>query len=205
MSYLEGSNVTVERQTGESLRRFNKRISRHIIKTNPGFYCQHSMVHQMFYLHLSVCGLLVVSFFPKGSLGIKCENGWFPYERSCYAYFQEKVNWHEAEMECLSHGAESHLASILNEKEMHAVSNALLHIFKIDAPVWIGLYNKGGTLKRWRWIDLSAVNYIPWSPHEPNNKDGKEDCVAMTPKDLAKWNDENCDMKFNYLCKIIKT
>ncbi|XP_062839487.1 regenerating islet-derived protein 4 [Anolis carolinensis] len=182
---------------------FNKRLSRCNIKTNPGLIA--SMVQQMFGLHLSLCGLLVVTFFPQGSQGIKCENGWFPYERSCYGYFQDKVTWNEAELECLSQGAESHLASILNEKEMNAVSNSLQHLFKIETPIWIGLYDKGGTHRRWRWIDLSAVNYAPWGKNEPNNKNGKEDCAAMRPTNLTQWNDENCNMRYNYLCKITKS
>ena len=45
------------------------------------------------------------------------------------------------------------------------------------------------------------IDYTNWGEGEPNNALDGEDCVALTAWN-GKWNDDNCNSKFNYICEI---
>ncbi|XP_042323663.1 regenerating islet-derived protein 4-like [Sceloporus undulatus] len=155
------------------------------------------------WFHFSLLGLLFISFFPQGSQGIKCQSGWFQHDRNCYGYFPERLNWNHAEIECMSYGRNSHLASILHDREMDAVAVGLKTFFKLNGPVWIGLYNIGTKRwKNWRWIDMAAFDYLPWGYSGYNRLKGKGDCGAMPHWNLRAWKLMNCRMAQAYLCKM---
>ena len=53
------------------------------------------------------------------------------------------------------------------------------------------------------WTDRTAVNYVNWAPHQPDNFLGKEDCGEIfTSSGL--WNDQICGFPNNWICKISK-
>lgn len=60
--------------------------------------------------------------------------------------------------------------------------------FKADLSVKKALLNK-------------SLDYTNWAEGEPNNALDGEDCVAFTAWN-GKWNDDNCNSKFNYICEI---
>ncbi|KAK6057182.1 lectin C-type domain protein [Cooperia oncophora] len=79
--------------------------------------------------------------------------------------------------------------------------------------VWIGgRRRQGGRRYSFTWTDGSYFTYTNWAKFEPNDKNHKEDCVAMyhsridckeEMKFLKHWNDLPCDTKlaFGYVCK----
>ncbi|XP_036452394.1 pulmonary surfactant-associated protein D-like [Colossoma macropomum] len=52
------------------------------------------------------------------------------------------------------------------------------------------------------FVDLNKkpLTFTNWMPNEPNNHQGKEDCVGIYTN--AEWNDLNCDSDFNVVCEL---
>ncbi|KAG8138544.1 putative C-type lectin protein, partial [Naja naja] len=80
--------------------------------------------------------------------GVSCPNKWFLFEQNCYGFFETKLSWNDAETECTSHNKNTHLASILSEREMETISSVLLY-YEEPFSVWIGLFKnkRGKTIK----------------------------------------------------------
>lgn len=66
---------------------------------------------------------------------------------------------------------------------------------------WIGL-NDFLKKSSFRWSDNSAYDFSKWNPNEPNNSNGKEDCVQISYK--YRWNDLPCFAQLQFICKISK-
>lgn len=57
------------------------------------------------------------------------------------------------------------------------------------------------------WSDGSALSHTHWGPGEPNNHEGREECVEMvssTNGTYSWWNDLNCDAHQDWICMIAK-
>ena len=119
------------------------------------------------------------------------------------------ITWEDAKTaaEAMTYGGVSgYLATITSEQEHNFV------LARINQSGWIGA-NDIASEKTWRWMtgpeagtqfwygdqDGSAVNgqFANWSPNEPNNTNGNEDCAQIwfggSPGSLGKWNDLNCE------------
>ncbi|QRN94517.1 C-type lectin domain-containing protein [Archangium violaceum] len=68
---------------------------------------------------------------------------------------------------------------------------------------WIG-YNDRSVEGSWRWSTGTSF-YANWSPGEPNNAAGNEDCAvkASSGTYVGLWNDEDCNKQFAYVCESI--
>ncbi|XP_058047695.1 regenerating islet-derived protein 4-like [Ahaetulla prasina] len=132
--------------------------------------------------------------------GVSCPLNWFLFEQHCYGFFQNKLTWNDAETECSSHGKHAHLASILSKREMETISSALLTKYEESFKIWIGLYKVPGGKTRFRWLDASLVDYIPWAQSQPSTYKGN--CVELYGKDYKYWSLQFCCLKQPYLCKM---
>lgn len=58
----------------------------------------------------------------------------------------------------------------------------------------------------YQWSDGSPVTHTNWAPGEPNNHEGREECVEMvtTANGTSWWNDLNCDAHQDWICMIAK-
>ncbi|CAI5791088.1 C-type lectin domain-containing protein [Podarcis lilfordi] len=149
---------------------------------------------------LYLLGILVSSSFP-GAKTSSCPRDWMQNQGNCYAYFDFKMSWEDAEIECQSYGRGTHLASILTEKEAALVAKHIATYQKNPSNVWIGLQDPRQN-GRWRWADESTFNYRSWQTGEPNNVGGVEYCVELLHvSDLRKWNDRICDQMNTFICK----
>lgn len=57
------------------------------------------------------------------------------------------------------------------------------------------------------WSDGTPLSHTNWGPGEPNNHDGREDCVEMVTNangSYSSWNDLNCDAHQDWICMIAK-
>lgn len=57
------------------------------------------------------------------------------------------------------------------------------------------------------WSDGTPLSHTNWGPGEPNNHDGREDCVEMVTNgngSHSSWNDLNCDAHQDWICMIAK-
>uniref|UniRef100_W5M913 C-type lectin domain-containing protein n=1 Tax=Lepisosteus oculatus TaxID=7918 RepID=W5M913_LEPOC len=73
--------------------------------------------------------------------------------------------------------------------------------FQCDVPLSLSL-----TCAGYQWSDGSPLGYTNWGPGEPNDHQGREDCVEMVSSSNATswWNDLNCDAVHNWICVIPK-
>uniref|UniRef100_A0ABM5GQ53 Regenerating islet-derived protein 4-like n=1 Tax=Pogona vitticeps TaxID=103695 RepID=A0ABM5GQ53_9SAUR len=70
-----------------------------------------------------------------------CAREWLQYQGNCYGYFESKLTWHEAEIECQSYHRGAHLASILTVAEMLVVADHISAYQAERSSVWIGLHD----------------------------------------------------------------
>ncbi|XP_035247102.1 macrophage mannose receptor 1 [Anguilla anguilla] len=133
-----------------------------------------------------------------------CDPGWISkrHFRNCYKIFMvdysKKKSWNAAGEDCRSRGAE--LVSIHNFEEEIFLSN-----YSKGRTKWIGLQHnaiEGG----YQWSDGSALSHTNWGFGEPNNHQGRENCVEMvsTVNGSSWWNDLNCDAHQDWICEISK-
>ncbi|KAM3822069.1 C-type lectin BpLec-like [Vipera latastei] len=176
------------------------------------------------YIGLCCLGILITNPF----LGVKaasCPRDWLQKQGNCYGYFDEKLSWDAAELECQSFGPGCHLASILSHEESSLVSAYVKDKQESRSQVWMGLrdISREGPLhpdsiitkvhckrpststfkkRRWRWADESTFNYKAWMVHQPDNFKQNEYCGELTYlSDFKLWNDGTCTNQNGYICK----
>ncbi|XP_043828173.1 C-type lectin domain family 4 member K-like [Dromiciops gliroides] len=122
---------------------------------------------------------------------------WKVYNGSLYYFSCDIKSWEEAEKFCVSQG--SHLASVTSVGEQEFLYKTLK-----GERHWIGL-NDRHTEDTWTWVDGTIYDAVQskgfWMPGQPTNYQGKEDCVEMKMEALASWNDENCQLKYKFICE----
>ncbi|XP_015231842.1 PREDICTED: macrophage mannose receptor 1-like [Cyprinodon variegatus] len=135
-----------------------------------------------------------------------CADGWtaLPHFRNCYKLFHnvdwsQKKSWGTAYEDCISRGA--NLVSIHNQEE-----EEFLSLYTKGSTKWIGLKHnpiEGG----YSWSDGTPLSHTNWGYGEPNNHEGREECVEMvssTNGTFSWWNDLNCDAHQDWICMITK-
>ncbi|TNM92320.1 hypothetical protein fugu_019332 [Takifugu bimaculatus] len=135
-----------------------------------------------------------------------CADGWTaqPHFRNCYKLFHnvdwsQKKSWGAAHEDCVARGA--NLVSIHNQEEEEFLSQ-----YSKASSKWIGL-KSNPTEGGYTWSDGTPLSHTNWGPGEPNNHDGREDCVEMVTNangSYSSWNDLNCDAHQDWICMIAK-
>nr|XP_008113584.1 PREDICTED: C-type lectin BpLec-like [Anolis carolinensis] len=152
------------------------------------------------YASLCLFGLLLSSPFP-GAVAASCARDWMQNQGNCYAYFDFKLTWAEAEIECQSYGRGAHLASVLTAAETALIANYISTYQKVKGNVWIGLHDPRQN-RRWRWTDESVYNYKSWRNGQPDGYANSEYCVELVCYTAFKqWNDANCKTTNTFICK----
>ncbi|XP_027695800.1 C-type lectin domain family 4 member F-like [Vombatus ursinus] len=127
--------------------------------------------------------------------------GWKLHDGNMYYFSSEEKPWEEAQKSCVSKN--SNLTSVTSEKEQAFLSQTSKY------TSWIGLTDKGSE-GNWHWVDGNPYNQSKnerfWRANQPDNwNQGKgltEDCVHVIPGDLKSWNDANCNLNQQWICKI---
>ena len=115
-------------------------------------------------------------------------------ETVCFKYCPQLRDYATAAAMCEAMGLT--LASIESERE-----NGIASALSGGSVFWIGLDDRlvEGTF---RWLDGATSSYRKWSPNEPNNNLGKEDCINLSPSNLGRWDDVLCDHARSFMCKV---
>ncbi|XP_007496942.1 C-type lectin domain family 4 member K-like [Monodelphis domestica] len=131
------------------------------------------------------------------SLSKIVSKNWKIYNGSLYYFSCDIKSWDEAEQFCVSQ--DSHLATVTSVGEQEFLYKTLK-----GERHWIGL-NDRHTEDTWTWVDGTIYDAAQskgfWIPGQPTNYLGKEDCVEMKMEALAAWNDENCQLKYKFICE----
>ncbi|XP_026543201.1 C-type lectin-like [Notechis scutatus] len=152
------------------------------------------------YFSLCFLGLLIANPFLEAEADT-CAREWLQNQGNCYAYFDHKLTWQEAEIECQSYGRGAHLTSILTKAETLLVAEHISTYQQELSNVWIGLQDVRQTGK-WRWADESTYNYKAWMKSQPDNYGNAEHCVELRlSTGFKEWNDSPCQKLNAYICK----
>ncbi|XP_008113586.1 C-type lectin [Anolis carolinensis] len=158
------------------------------------------MMGRVAYFSLCLFDILLFSTFPEAEASI-CARNWLQNQRNCSAYFDTKMTWHQAEIECQSYGRGAHLASILSEAEANLLAHHISSHQQIPNNVWIGLHDPRGN-RRWRWSDESVYNFQAWNQSQPNISRRSKYCVELLlSTGFKKWKNALCRKPNTYICK----
>uniref|UniRef100_A0A8C9Z0X4 C-type lectin domain-containing protein n=1 Tax=Sander lucioperca TaxID=283035 RepID=A0A8C9Z0X4_SANLU len=125
-------------------------------------------------------------------------NGWTQHGSNCYNLKADtRKSWAAARHDCVQDGGD--LVSIVTAEEEQYVTGSL-------DPSWIDLWIGLSTLVRgaycgeynvcYSWSDGTPLSHTNWGSGEPNNHEGREECVEMVSSSngtYSWWNDLNCD------------
>jgi cysteine-rich repeat protein len=109
-----------------------------------------------------------------------------------YFVCHEQLDWVEATRACQLHGG--HLVIIDDVVENSVVAGLLSKRF------WIGL-SDAASEGVWSWLDGSGLSYAEWELGEPNDYDGREDCVEANYGVSGSWNDLDCNEQRPFICE----
>ena len=137
------------------------------------------------------CLFLITCFFAASS-----KAQWATFGSSNYNLYKSPQKWKNAKLICQNFG--SKLVKIESEKENEFIKREYL---SSEGPYWIGLSDSDSE-GEWKWTDGTVLltGYQRWKSGQPNNKDGKQDCVAIYGG-KAKWNDVRCSRKLGFICE----
>uniref|UniRef100_A0A672FKV7 C-type lectin domain-containing protein n=1 Tax=Salarias fasciatus TaxID=181472 RepID=A0A672FKV7_SALFA len=114
-------------------------------------------------------------FNPGFLLALRCPgNDWYEFGEFCYKPFSERKTWHGAQQACRAQGAE--LVSVLSMAEQNWLESGF------DSHVSLITLDDGTPLSHTNWAD-----------GEPNNHEGREECVEMvsSPSGTYSWMNKN--------------
>ncbi|XP_053303471.1 lactose-binding lectin l-2 [Pleuronectes platessa] len=126
-----------------------------------------------------------------------CPMFWSSFNNRCYKYVSTGQSWADAELYCVSQGA--NLVSIHSLDEHNFITNMIKNFHHAEGITWIGLsdLHKEG---RWMWSDGCAVKFTFWSPRQPDNYHGREHCGHNNFGTNKKWNDLPCSNNHPSVC-----
>ncbi|XP_037391104.1 lactose-binding lectin l-2-like [Pygocentrus nattereri] len=125
-----------------------------------------------------------------------CPLGWVKFDRRCFSYVSQTLDWASAEAYCLNQGA--NLASIHSENEYQTVKALIRAYDPKQNPTWLGL-NNCQKRRSWFWSDGTKFGYTKWNKGEPNNLN-EECCVHMNWAAQRDWNDIPCNLAYPFVC-----
>ncbi|VDI10872.1 low affinity immunoglobulin epsilon Fc receptor [Mytilus galloprovincialis] len=128
----------------------------------------------------------------------ECPLGWYHYGNSCFFFSHEAFDWFVSQSSCRAHNAR------LAEIETKAQSDILKNLAKTSGPgqsYWLG--GRDDVIEGvWMWASTDkAFNYTDWSPGQPDNGGGNENCLPMHAGYGLKWNDKQCKTAYRFICE----
>uniref|UniRef100_A0A1L8D6E0 BATXCTL48 n=1 Tax=Bothrops atrox TaxID=8725 RepID=A0A1L8D6E0_BOTAT len=142
-------------------------------------------------------GLLVV-FLSLSGTAADCPSGWSSYEGHCYNFFQQKMNWADAERFCSEQAKGGHLVSFQSDGETDFVVKLVsANIQSSDLYAWIGLRVQNNEQQcSSKWSDGSSVSY--------ENVVGRttKKCFALEKEqEFFVWINIYCGQQNPFVCK----
>uniref|UniRef100_A0A3Q1GS16 C-type lectin domain-containing protein n=1 Tax=Acanthochromis polyacanthus TaxID=80966 RepID=A0A3Q1GS16_9TELE len=158
-------------------------------------FCEIASVSRFFVFFCTIMHQIILFL---SATELRCSGlDWYEFGEFCYKPFEEKKTWHQARDACRKVGAD--LVSILSLTEQ-----IFLALYSKASSKWIGLKHnptEGG----YSWSDGTPLSHTNWGYGEPNNHEGREECVEMvssTNGTVSWWNDLNCDAHQDWICMI---
>ncbi|XP_026154649.1 ladderlectin-like [Mastacembelus armatus] len=144
-----------------------------------------------------LCALLALTT-AQGQCPVKpaCPSGWTEYCGRCFTYVPRAMAWADAQKNCQTLGA--NLASVRGAEE-YGVIQKVISDSKGTGAAWIG----GSDAQQegsWFWINGDNFKYTNWTPGEPNNQGGAQNCIQMNFAGQKLWDDLQCNAGLPSVC-----
>ena len=117
-----------------------------------------------------------------------------------YRAFTDEVTWQEADRRCGTFGGG--LVMVKTPEEQQKVYGIANH-YQLSR-IWLGASDQL-TEGRWFWWDGSRMTYKHFSPGQPDNDRGNEDCLEMLVSfnnGRGSWNDNPCSVRQPFMCQF---
>ncbi|CAC5385982.1 MRC [Mytilus coruscus] len=162
----------------------------------------HDLIHRVNvlddkYLRQERCG----EYINKSDSYTYCVGGWRRRGDfgAFYCFSNNTLSWDDAQRECRRQNG--WLADICHEKEAKWLAEySRTHL---ATSVWIG--GKQISDGTYKWVtsngETRGMDYTRWTPDEPKPKDSYK-CVNLWKTHHYKWDDYDCDVGLNFICKI---
>nr|XP_008504817.1 PREDICTED: C-type lectin domain family 4 member G-like [Equus przewalskii] len=112
----------------------------------------------------------------------QCPASWLPFRGSCYFFSIPPASWVEAQHSCASAGAHLVIVNDLDEQ-----------VRSLGGPRGLRAVRHAEKIQGYQWIDGVPLSFSHWNQGEPNDAQGREDCVMMLRTGM--WNDARCEDK----------
>eukprot|EP00058_Branchiostoma_floridae_P007809 XP_002593297.1 hypothetical protein BRAFLDRAFT_83844 [Branchiostoma floridae] len=113
----------------------------------------------------------------------------------CYKTFDTPSDFNGAVRSCEQDGA-----TLVMPRD--AMSNVLVSFTPLETT-WIGLHDRRKE-GHFEWIDGAPLgHYNLWGPGQPDDGQGKEDCVEFAVNINQRWNDLSCDRRRPFICQVV--
>ncbi|KAM8841887.1 CD209 antigen-like protein C [Synchiropus picturatus] len=120
------------------------------------------------------------------------QQGWLYFRPSFYYVSRVRKSWFDSRNFCVERGAD---LVVINSREEQEFMN------KFGKITWIGLSQRQDN-GQWVWVDGTPLTRSFWSPGEPNDVDGKENCTEINDRPVGKsWNDADCQIEKSWICE----
>ncbi len=114
-----------------------------------------------------------------------------PGDNHAYRILHRAVTWPQAVALCQTFGAQLAKPDDADENGFVAGQLALSY--------WLGARLRPGS-KQFAWQDGTPITFHAFAPNEPDNADGRSECVMVGPDRL--WHDRPCDETHSVVCEI---
>ena len=126
---------------------------------------------------------------PSTHTGQFCEIECDIVDGSCFVFYNQQLNWHEAVSSCADQGG--HIAEVKN-----AFVSGRMKVTSARGNIWIGAVQQDEGV--WVWVTSGEeVTWTDWAPGEPSSPHG---CAAFVRR--RGWDDEMCDARYKYFCEF---
>lgn len=182
------------------------------------FSCAYPIVGRYVYIQmvgiqgsLSLCEVMV--FTTQEFSAGRCGNQLEPLElttfnRTCYEFQGQKGgSFQNAEEYCRARGGLL-LHNVENLTQNFIAAELERRKEKIKANlVWLGVRRDSGQGRKskvWHWVNKQEVREFLWAEDQPNNYNGKQNCVVLDGGRKWLWNDVTCDLDYlPWVCQYL--
>uniref|UniRef100_A0A4W5PLW3 C-type lectin domain-containing protein n=1 Tax=Hucho hucho TaxID=62062 RepID=A0A4W5PLW3_9TELE len=126
-----------------------------------------------------------------------CPSGWSKYGSRCFRYISTERTWAESEQFCVYQGA--NLASVHSTAEYHFIQEMVMIQTGGLPHAWIGGYDLAQE-GLWLCSDGSRFEFTNWSKGQPDNYQGKQNCLYFNYGAEKRWDDGICSARFPSVC-----
>uniref|UniRef100_A0A8C1DNW1 C-type lectin domain-containing protein n=1 Tax=Cyprinus carpio carpio TaxID=630221 RepID=A0A8C1DNW1_CYPCA len=88
-------------------------------------------------------------------------------------------------------------SGLQNQQAEQLINNKVGKTKSPKSQVWINLFRVRDS---WQWSDQSNSSFRDWSPGQPDDSGGVENCAVIEHGSQRRWNDISCINQYPFVC-----